>query len=117
MIITVVTMRMVQAAVDQITNMVAMWNGLMSAAGAMDMTRLMPFTRLAGRTDVGIAVADLNEVFVYMVTMHVMQVPIMQVINVIAVLDGGMSAARPMLVRMIFMFWICAIAHLLTPFV
>ena len=72
MIITVVTMRMVQAAVDQITNMIAMRNGFMSATGAMDVPGLMPFAALARRTNVGIAVTNLYDVLVHMISMHVM---------------------------------------------
>ncbi len=40
-IIAVIAMRMMQMAIDQIIDVVAMRHGLMAAAGAMDVTRGM----------------------------------------------------------------------------
>lgn len=42
MIIAVVAMRVVKVAVDEIVDVAAMWNRLVSAAGSMDVTGIMP---------------------------------------------------------------------------
>lgn len=107
-----ITVRVMQVAVDQITNVVAMWDGFMSAAWAMNMSGLVAVTMMVGRAGVWIAVAHFDDVLVHMVAVGMVQVTVMEIIDVITVLYGGVPAAGSMLVRMIFVFWICAIAHL-----
>ncbi len=101
-IVAMVAMRMVQAAIDQIVHMRAMRHSLMPAAGAVNMAVLVPFLLHRGAV-IGVSGADLDHMLIHMIPVRVMQVPVMQIVHMIAMAHGGMSARRPMLVVMVFM--------------
>ncbi|MCH9809464.1 MAG: hypothetical protein K0U74_17200 [Alphaproteobacteria bacterium] len=107
-----ITMRVVQVAIDQVANMVAVRDGFVTATWAMNMPGLVPVAAMVRRAGVWIPVAHFNHMLVHVVAVGMMQVPIMQIINVITVLDGGVPAAGAMVVWMIFVFWIIAVAHI-----
>jgi len=52
-------------------------------------------------------------VLIDMITVHVMQMPIVQVVDVPVVLDGGVAASRSMLVFMVLVLF--AVAHGRSP--
>lgn len=112
MVITVVTMGMVEAAIDQIVHMVAMRHGLMSAAGAMDVAVRMPFILHRGAV-VRIGRADLDHMLIHMVAVRVMQVPVMQIVDMIAMTHSRVPAIRPVLVVVVFMMGEFAVRHVM----
>lgn len=93
-----IAVRVVQVAVDEIIDVVAMRHGFVAAAGAMDMTRLMPRATMTGRAAVRVLLADLDHMLVDMVAMRMMEVAVMQVIDMIAVAHRGVAAAGAVLV-------------------
>jgi hypothetical protein len=97
-------MGVVQAAVHQIADMVAMGDGLMAAARAMDMPVAVA-DRLAA---VRIGGAHLKHMFVDMVFMGVMQMAVVEIVHMVAVLNGRVAAARAMLVGMVCVFGMVA---------
>jgi len=111
MVVAVVTVRMVKASVDEIADMVAMGYGLMPAAGPMNVPRLMPVAHEIRRAGVRIAIAHFNFVLVDMVAENVVKVTIVDVVNVIAMPDRSMTAARAVLMRVILVLRVRAIAH------
>jgi hypothetical protein len=84
-IIAVIAMRMVQAAVAQIIEMIAMRHEFMAA---------ILMSALAGSRNAGvrIEVADFDDVFVIVVAMSEMQMTVVEVIHVIAMPDARVSA-------------------------
>src|SRR5258708_20048272 len=91
--------------------MVAVRHGLVAAARTVLVAPLMAATIVTGRAGVGIGRAHLDHVFVEMVAVRVMQVPIMEIVHVIAVPDRGVAAARTVLVRVVMMDLLLAVAH------
>ena len=102
--ITVVAMRMMQMAINQIIHMITMRNRLMPASRAVDMASLMPGTCVAGRALGGVCGADLQHMLIDMPAVDVMQMTIVQIIGMTGVVDGQMSATRAMLMLVIVMF-------------
>lgn len=101
MIIAVVTMRMVQVAIDQVVDVIAMRNWLMAAPRAMSVVWVVAFAAVLRSTGIGIRSGHLDDMFIYMIFMKVMQVAVMEVINMVTMHDAGMTTIRAMLVGMI----------------
>jgi len=100
-VVAMVAMRMMQAFVNQIVNMVAVRNGGMAAIGAVNVFRNV-FSH--GKTEcafVGIRGTDGNRVLVHMVAVRMVQMAVVQIIHMAFVFDGGVSAAGAVDVRMI----------------
>lgn len=91
MVVTVVLVRMMQPSGDDVIEVVAMRNQLVAAALAVRVVGAVP----VGGCGVAARVlgVDLDDVLVNMIAVGVMQVPVVEVVNVVAVLDGGVPAA------------------------
>jgi hypothetical protein len=90
-IVAMACVHMVQAAIDQIIDMIAVRHRFMAAAGAVDMG--------AGRrrgAAIGIGGRNRDHMFINMIAMRVMQVAIMQIIDMAIMVHGGVAAAWPM---------------------
>ena len=83
--------------------MVAVRHRFVSTAGAMHMTRLVISAAVVGIAAVGVAVGDLDHVLVNVISMRVVKVPVVQVVDVVAVLDGDMAAPGTMRVGVVVM--------------
>jgi hypothetical protein len=114
-VITVIAMRMMKVAVDQIVDVIAMRHRFVSAARPVNMACIMGAAIVARRTLIRIFRADIKPVLVYMIAMRMMQVPIMQVIDMIAVFDGRVPAVRAVLMVVVGMMGFVAGAHLEAP--
>ncbi|KWF36867.1 hypothetical protein WL88_01400 [Burkholderia diffusa] len=108
-VITVVAMRVMKAAVDQIIDVIAVRYSLVPATRAVHMTRLM--VTAVRRTFVRIFRADLDLMFVDMIAVRMVQVAIMEIVYVVAMLDCGVTAVRAMLMVMVSMMGFVAGAH------
>jgi hypothetical protein len=111
MVITMITVGMVQMAAHQVVDVVAVWNGFMTAARPMHVTRIVPAAPVFRRAAIGIRRRYLNEMFVNVAVVRVMQVSVVQIVDVVAVLYCGMSAIGPVYVRMIGVMWFVAGCH------
>ena len=78
-----------QTAVDQIIDMVAMRNGLMTATFPMNMAR----TGIERDAGIGVGFIYRQGVFVVMVVVFVVQMAVVQVVDMAVMFDGGMTAA------------------------
>jgi hypothetical protein len=96
MVIAMAVMWVMQSSVHEVIDMIAVGHGFVSAARPMRMRA--PGLR---RAACGIGVADLDDMEVDMVPMHVVQAPIVQVIDVAVVSHGGVPAARAVLMRVV----------------
>ncbi len=93
--------RVMQVSIDQIVYMVAVRDGFMAAAGPVLVALRMAATCMVGRAGVGILCAHIEDMFVEVVAVRVMQVTVVEIVHVVAVLHGSVSAARPVFVRVV----------------
>ena len=104
MVVAVVAVRMVQVAVDEIVDMIAVRNLRVATIRAVDVPRLMAAALVMGRAFIGVRRSHRQHALINMVAMVMMQVTVVQVINVSVVLDGQMTATRTMLMFVAFRF-------------
>ena len=95
-VIAMAVMRVMQSSVHKVVDVIAVGHGFVSAARPMRM-RASGLRRAAR----GIGVADLDDMEVDMVPMHVVQATVVQVIDMAVVAHGGVPATRTMLVCVI----------------
>jgi len=107
MIVTVAAVRVMQASIDEIIDVVAMGHSLVSAPGAVGVSAAFRI----GRAAHGIDVAYGNHVLVDMVSVHVMQVTVVQIIDMAIMPDGSMSAVRAMLMGVVGMMLLVTYGH------
>lgn len=101
MVVAMVSVRVVQVTIDQIVNVVAMRNRLVSAAGTMDMVGLMARAAVNGRAAIGILLAHLDDMLVDVIAMRMMQMAVVQVVNMIPMPNGDVAAVGAVLMVMI----------------
>jgi hypothetical protein len=93
-VVAVVAVRVVQVAVDQVVDVVAVRHRFVAAAGSMHMTGLVataPVARCAGGRVGG---ADLDHMFIDMAFVQVVQVAVVQVVDMVTVAYRDMATAR-----------------------
>lgn len=96
-VVAVVAMGVMQAPVDQVIIMVAVRHPLVTAAIV---------SALAGNRVTAIRVlrTDFNHMLIEVIIVRVMQMPVVQIIYMIAVLDAGMTTVFAMHMRVRFVF-------------
>lgn len=99
MVVAVIAMHVVQTSADQIIGVVAVGNLRMSAAGPVGMASTC-LVRLAAIRRI---CTDLDHMFVDVVTMHVMQMTVMQTVEVTLVTDRHVAAIFTVLMDMLRM--------------
>lgn len=97
MIVAVIAVLMVQTAVDDIVGMIAVRNRFMTAVCAVN----MPFAAVNRMAAVRIEGVDTQTVFIVMPIVFMMKMAVMQIIDMPFVLDGSMTAARTVNMRVI----------------
>jgi hypothetical protein len=100
-IIAMIAMRMVQVSINQIIDVVPMWNRLMTAARPMPMRRIMSATTVLWRTSIGIRCSYFDYVFIDTPVMHMMQMAVVEIIDVALMSNRDMTAAWTVDVRTI----------------
>jgi hypothetical protein len=110
-IVAMITVRMVKVAIDEIVDMVAMRDGLMPATRSVHMTWLVSGATVVRRATIRILGRHFNDVLVYVIGVRVVKVPIVQVVDVIAMADRRMTAGGAVLMRMIGMMRLGALCH------
>lgn len=99
MVVAVIAMHVVQTSADQIIGVVAVGNLRMSAAGPVGMASTC-LVRLAAIRRI---CTDLDHMFVDVVTMHVMQMTVMQIVDVTLVTDSHVAAIFTVVMDMLRM--------------
>ena len=102
MIVTVALVRVMQMPVHEVVDMVAVGDGGMSAVRAVHVTGFVPVAGVVRRAALGVFLGNLQHAFVGVTFMRMVQVAVVQVIDMIAVNDAGMAAARAVDVGMVF---------------
>lgn len=100
-VITVIPMGVMQVVANQIVDMVAVWYGLVATARAVLVVRVMGTAKMARGAPIRIGVAYGEHVLIDVIAVHIVQVPVMQIVNMSLMAHSNVSALRPVLVRMI----------------
>lgn len=111
MVIAMTVMRVMEVAIDQIIDMLAMRHGFMTAVRSMYMSLRMACALMFRRAAFRIGRGYVYHMLIDMVAVRVVQMPVMQVIDVPIVHDTCMTTFRAMRMSMIFMLWQDTIGH------
>jgi len=106
-IVAMVAVRMMQVAVHEVIDMIAVRDRLVAAAEAVDVRGVV--ARAGRSVTVGIRGADFDDVLIDMTPMRMMQMPVVQIVDMPVVFDGGVAAAGAVFVVVIGMDF--AVAH------
>ena len=102
-IVAVITMRMVKTSVDNVVDVVAVGDGFVAAIGTVHVAVFVLSVVDVGAT-VWIRFGHRKDMLVdRAVVILVMKMTVMEVIDMIAVLDGGVAAPFPVLMLVIFL--------------
>jgi len=97
-----ITTRMMETSIDNVVHVIAMRDRLMSAPGAMNVAIFVFDVGHAGAA-IGVLARHGEHVLVdRTIFVLVMEMTVVEIIDVIAMPDGRMSAARAMLVGVLF---------------
>jgi hypothetical protein len=99
-VVAVVAVRVMQVAVDQVIDVVAVRDGGVAAVGAVLMRFVMAAASVLGSAIGGIGYVDGEGVFLDFVRFDAVQVAVVQVIDVAVVDDAGVATTRAVLVGM-----------------
>ena len=102
---------MVQMAIHQVINMVAMRNGFVAAVGAVGVGLLLGATAVVRRAIIRIRGGHLNVMVVHMIAVNVMQMAIMKIIGVAVVFHCGVPAVWAMDVAVIARVFLVSVSH------
>ena len=111
MVVAMVAVRVVQVAIDQVVDVVTVWDGFVAATGAMDVAGFVAAASVLGRAAVGVGGRDGDHVLVDVVAVRVVQVTVVQVVDVAIMADGRVAAAGAMGVVMVGVMGQLAFAH------
>ncbi len=92
-VVAVVAVGMMQATLNQVVDVVPVGNRFVTAVGAVDMSRFVACQVLSRSASIGIPVTDLEAMLVHVISVGMMEMPIVQVVNVVLMLDRGVTAA------------------------
>lgn len=98
-----VSVWMVKTPINQIINMIPVRNGRMAAIRPVDVLGSVFFLSKIGSALVWISVAYFDDVLIHMIAMRMVQMPIVQIVHMVAVLYGSVSTIWPMDVGVIRM--------------
>jgi hypothetical protein len=110
-IVAVVAVRMMEVATDAVVQVIAVGNCLVAAARAVNMAGIMTAAAMIRSAAIGVVAGHLNHVLVDMIFVRMMDVTIVQVVDVAAVLHGGVPATRTVSVSVVRMGGCGASSH------
>ena len=109
MVVTVIAVWMVEVAVDNVVDVVAVRYGFVTTTGTMHVIFVVTCAAVSRCTTVGVCVGHIESMFVYMVPVGVVEVAIVQIVDVVAVFNGGVSTVWSMHMCVVWMFVACVI--------
>jgi hypothetical protein len=96
-----IAMRVVQASVDKIINMIPVGNSFMAAARAMPMFLIMSGSAMLWIAPIRIYRANLNHVVFSAPVINMLQMTVVEIIDVVLVTNGNMATSRTVHMRLI----------------
>lgn len=97
MVVAMITVRVVQVATDEVVDVIAVRYCLVAATRTVNVICLVAAAVVRSAT-LGVRLADRDSMLVVVILMCAMQVAVVQVADVIAVLNGGVTAIWAVLV-------------------
>jgi hypothetical protein len=91
-----VAVRVMEMAVDQIVDVVGMGDCFMATACGVDMVNGMTTAGMVGGANVGVPGGHFDYMLIDMVAMQMMEMPIMQIVDMVVVANGGVAAIGTM---------------------
>jgi len=101
-IVAVAVVGVVEVAVDEVAGVVAVGDGFVAAAGAVDVVGVVTRASMAAGAGIRVGLGDFDDVFIDVIAVGVMEMTIMKVVGVVAMLDGGVAAVGAVGVVMVF---------------
>jgi hypothetical protein len=92
----------VQVAIDEIAGVVTMGDGLVAAAGAVDMGSIVGSTGVAAGAGVRIGGRNFEGAFVEVAVVGFVEMAVVEIVGMVAVLDGQVAAIRTVDVIVVF---------------
>ena len=96
MVIAVAIVGIVQMAIHEIAHMVTMGHRFMATARPMDMVSIMTRAVMAPSAFIGVYISYLDDMLIHVIPMGMVKMPIVEVVDVIAVLDRRVTTAWTM---------------------
>lgn len=107
-VVTVPAVRMVEVAVHQVINVIAMGHGFMAAVRAMPVALFMSAAEMIRRASYRVVRIDGQPVLIDMVAVRRMEMPVVQIVHVVVVHDCRVSAVFAVHMRMVFVDFVVA---------
>ena len=104
-VITVVTMGVVQVAIDDVVDVIPVGHSLMTASWSVYVVFIMTCAGVIGRAGVWIFLIHVKAVLIYVVSMHVMKMAVMNIVDVISMPNRCVATIRPMHVCVVHVFF------------
>jgi hypothetical protein len=92
MIIAVIPVGMMQVSVDQIVDVIAVRHRLVPASRTVHVPAVVSAAAVLGRAPVRIGGRYLDRVLVHVIGVHMVQMAVVEIVDVIAVANSGMPA-------------------------
>jgi hypothetical protein len=100
-LVAVISMGVMEMVPDEVVDVIAVRHALVTAVVGVCVLGVVLFAAMIRRTVLGMRRVDLDHVLIDVIAVRVMQMAVVQVVDVVAVLDGGVPAARPVLMGML----------------
>ena len=110
-VVAVLGVRVMQVIADDVVDVVAVGNPLVAAAGAVPVRSVVAAALVICGAAGRVGVADVEDVLVDVVTMWVVQVPVVHVVDVTVVLYRRMAAVGTVLVGVVRVDRVLGVAH------
>jgi hypothetical protein len=91
-VVAVLGVRVMQVAVHEVVDMIAMGDGFVPATGAVDVALGVTSAGVRGRADGGIGRANLEDALVDVPIVTMVEVAIVEVVDVVAMADSAVAA-------------------------
>ena len=105
-IVAVVAVNVVQMPIYEVVDVIAVRDGGVAASGPVDVVRIVAGAAVRGAV-FGILGRYRDRVLIVMILVRAVQMAVVQVADVVLVLDGHVTAVRPVRVGVIFMDFVC----------
>ena len=111
MVITMTIVGIMEMATDQVIDMISMRHGLVTASGSVHMSLLMYRTFMPRCAVFRVRFRHGYDMFINMAAVRIVQVPVVQIVDVIVMNDPRVTAFRAVRMSMIFVLWQVTIGH------
>jgi hypothetical protein len=92
-VVAMVSVRKMQVAIDEIADMVPMWDSLVSASRPVYVTLVVTGTDVIRRAALRVGRAHLDDMLVDVAVVHMVQVTVVEVVDMIAMAHGRVAAS------------------------